>query len=93
MARSIKQVLNDPTLADLAGDDLYGILDRIDSTVAKAAMVESRSAVRPSLRESKPIGKKHYRKTIRRDGVLYVANGLIDEKGMMTYFPINTGHI
>lgn len=88
MARSVKQVLSDHDLYDLDES-----LDQIGADAARTAMVKSRSETRPNIRVSKPIGKKHYRKTIRRDNVLYVAGGLIDEKGMMVYSPIDTDSI
>jgi len=86
MARSVKQALNDLY-------DLEESLDQIGADAARSAMVKSRSVTRTPIRVSKPIGKKHYRKTIRRDNVLYVADGLIDEKGMMTYSPIDSDSI
>jgi hypothetical protein len=88
MARSVKQVLSDHDLYDL--DDEF---DQISADAARTAMVKSRSVTRTPIKASKPIGKKHYRKTIRRDNVLYVADGLIDEKGMMTYSPIDSDSI
>lgn len=90
MARSVRNILNDPRLYDLEDGEQAIDYDFIDRIFIQRQMVASRSTARKPIKVSKPIGKKHYRKTIRRDNVLYVADGQIDNKGMMTYSPIDS---
>lgn len=93
MARSIKHVLRNTRSADLLADEVDDFIDQVNRSTLRRAMLTSQIASVKAIRESKPIGKKHYRKTIRRDNVLYVATGQIDDKGMMTYSPIDTDSI
>jgi len=58
--RPIRTTISEPRLADLIGGDPLGLADHLETF---EAMVSSRSEVAPVKRESKPIGKKYYRKT------------------------------
>lgn len=88
MARSVKQVLKNIHPDDLLADDVNDFIQQVNRSTIRRAMLSNQIANVKVIRARKPIGKKHYRKTIRRDNVLYVANGQIDDKGMMTYSPI-----
>lgn len=89
MARSVKQVLKNVTSTDPLGEEVDDFIREVNRSTARRAMLDSRISNSKKIRMGKPIGKKHYRKTIRRGNVLYVANGQIDDKGMMTYSPID----
>jgi hypothetical protein len=69
--RSIRQMIDEPTLADLVNDDPLGLLDRFPIQEPMTASRSGKWEPKKKIGEnSKPIGKKHYRKSISHLRVL-----------------------
>ena len=63
--RSIRQILDEPTLADLVNGDPLGLCDRLQMGEAMTASRSGKWEPKKKIgTNSKPIGKKHYRKSI-----------------------------
>ena len=61
--RPIRQMIEQPRLSDLTNGDPLGLADHLEVFEAmKKSRSEAPSATPVAKRESKPIGKKHYRK-------------------------------